>query len=657
MNRCLHITIHDNAGTLPRGVTPAPLSGWGSTDPGSSDVIALVDDPESSDVIAPVDDPSGIRFPSGGSGVFGTVAAATGSCGCCTTPASVGADTLRPFFRPRDYSGFVIVRMARGIEHDTARSLWQLAKRHEPKLAGLKAALEIPREAETVGRRRQRRERPQHFVSRPLVELPAPVRAEELDLIRLLEQTAATSPFPPRHSLTLYWRLDLRQHPGLVEVVAARLNRLAEVDLAYRELAATDPQTAAMDGKDFAEDQGYLSDAPMGIGASWAWKSLPAAPSPAFTICDLEQGWVLGHDDLKYPNAQPLVGTPLCGANRDADEPGCGHHGTAVLGILVATGSSSLGIKGAAAGLGSLKVASHYKAKNGGAKFAGTNGHVAEAILLVLNAKALTTGDVLLLEVQRGHLPAEVDEADFDAIRLASGLGVIVVEAAGNGGFDFDAYGDPSIGRSLHRGSPAFRDSGAILVGAARAGLPHDRALFSNYGSRLDCFGWGESVTTCGYGDLAGSHDNDYYTNRFSGTSSASAIVAGAAALLQSVHQACTGMQLEPRAIREILADSTTGTRQGPNVPGNIGVMPDLKAIVRNRLQLVPDVYLRRSIGDDGSASAAGDEISSSPDILISSQISSRKLGPETPNCDLSLRCGEPRGEPRGAGRAGRPRR
>src|SRR6185295_1758360 len=193
-------------------------------------------------------------------------------------------------------------------------------------------------------------------------------------------------------------------------------------------------------------------------------------------------------------------------------------------------------------------VTSHYDKD-------GHNGNVAAAIFQALSPAALDPlqpGDILLLEVQRGRLPAELEEEDLCAIRLAVGLGIIVIEAAGNGGFDLDAYSDPSNGRNLRRGDLRFRDSGAILVGAARAGLPHDRAPFSNYGSRLDCFGWGESVTTCGYGDLAGNIDTNYYTNRFAGTSSASPIVAGAAALLQSLHIDRTGDPLQPREMRSL---------------------------------------------------------------------------------------------------------
>ena len=255
--------------------------------------------------------------------------------------------------------------------------------------------------------------------------------------------------------------------------------------------------------------------------------------------------------------------------------------------------------------------------------FPGTSGHVAAAIVngLISDGKPtdrfLHPGDVLLLEVQRGLRPTEIDAADFDATRLASALGVIVVEPAGNGGFDLDRYVDPDTGVTLRRGGSGFSDSGAIVVGAARSSLPHDRASFSNFGSRLDCFAWGDSVTSCGYGNLAGNAPTDYYTNTFSGTSSASPIVAGAAALVQALHVEHAGFPLDPLAMRVVLADRATGTRQGPNVAGAIGVMPDLRRIVRGRLQLVPDVYMRRRVGDGGAQPYTGDEISSSPDIIL----------------------------------------
>lgn len=640
MNRCLHITINERPGAQPRRTTPY-LPGRSGTDPEENYVMPDPDDPEENYVMPDPDDPeekyvmpdpddpSRRYFPTYGSGGWGTAVMATPACSCapvCQGTATGKAATSHPFIGPRDYSGFVIVRMAPGIESG-AETLWKLAEEHT--LTGLQAVLELPVKAKANGEipEAQPDKPPQGTLdSKPLVELHGPLATEfaEADaayqtqlsreeMIHELERRTTSTAFPPLHSLASYWRLDLRQHPDLVEEAVARLNSLPEVGLAYRELAATDPQDSA-NGLLFSEDQGYLGDAPTGISASWARERLPPIPqenrgepneppSKKLTLCDLEQAWNLDHKDLK-----DLVVGPLFGLNRAQADNSLGHHGTAVLGQLAAAGSD-FGVQGVAAGRCRFVVTSHYNQD-------GSNGHVAKAIARAL-VQPLEKGDILLIEVQRGKLPAEVDEADFNAIRLATSLGIIVVEAAGNGGFDLDAYSDPATGRSLRRGDPRFQDSGAILVGAARAGLPHDRAPFSNYGSRLDCFGRGEAVTTCGYGDLAGTGVTDFYTNRFSGTSSASPIIAGAAALLQSLHETHTGERLKPQAMREILADPTTGTRQGPNVPGNIGVMPDLKAIVRDRLQLVPNVYLRRSIGDDGAPPAPGDEISSSPDIFV----------------------------------------
>jgi hypothetical protein len=648
-------------------------------DPETEYVLPPPDDPETEYVLPPPDDPSGGAYsygqPPGGPGAppwgpaVGTVHAwsgpAPGACCCCPPAEATTTAPARPGLAPGGYSGFVIVRLRQGVRSLKATDLWSLAG--ELGLTALKAVLELPVEkAEAPAPAAQAPQGPAprppadpavkppaggtagpavepvagppagSLVSRPLVELKGR-RVRELTLSDLwaLEARAAGSPFRPLHSLTAYWRLDLRPYPDRAEEVVGKLKRLAEVDLAYRELAATDPQltAAAPGGQAFAEDQGYLEDAPTGIGAAWAWQRL-AGTTAQLTLCDLEQHWRPDHQDLDTKVEKALA----YGANRAVDEGSPGHHGTAVLGQLAAAGGNLHGVQGAAADLGRFLLTSHYRSK--GEKeglppaqtphpFAGTNGHVAAAIANALVAPPagdplagkglvpLEAGDVLLLEVQRGLLPTEIDAADLDAIRLASALGVIVVEAAGNGGFDLDRYLDPDTGVALRRGDSRSRDSGAILVGAARAAVPHDRAPFSNHGSRLDCFGWGEAVTSCGYGDLAGSQETELYTNSFCGTSSAAPIIAGAAALVQALHEVGTGRRLEPRAMRAVLSDPSTGTRQGPGVGGHIGVMPDLKALVARRLQLVPDLYLRRHVGDDGGAPRAGGELSSSPDILL----------------------------------------
>jgi hypothetical protein len=671
MSHGLKITIHERAGAA-RQRSNSHFSGGSSEpgtdyvmpppeDPGTDYVMPPPEDPGTDYVMPPPEDPSAGSYilPSyGGPGALDTVVTvSTCDCGCgcgCGCKASAGqqaasgSSTSSSSGATRDYSGFVIVRLAEGVVGNSpAENLWTLAKTHSPELTELEAILELPIHPGTSGQptgsdsatrkaiptdvtatpsgassaSAPPQPPPGALVSRPLVEPQGlPNRQECLGRIRALESKAAISSLPPLHSLTAYWRIDLRQYPDLVDEVVKRLKNLAEVDLVYRELTAKDPGAV---GQLFADDQGYLSDAPVGISASWAWQSLANVTTQQLTICDLEQGWIQGHQDLNDNSGNPIVPTSnssskfIFGGNRAPGEGSNGYHGAAVLGQLAAIGT---GVKGAATGFARFLLTSHYRPLSDlPYPFAGTGGHVAGAIfqaLLRIGGQGVQAGDILLLEVQRDLLPTEVDEADFDAIRLATGLGVTVVEAAGNGGTDLDGYVVAETGRSLSRSSSAFKDSGAILVGAARAALPHDRAPFSNYGSRLDCFGWGETVTSCGFGDLAGTTVTSYYTNSFNGTSSASPIDTGAAALVQALYNSQTGSWLDPRALRTVLSDPSTGTRQGPNVPGFIGVMPDLRAIVRS-LGLVADIYMRRHLNDDGSLPSLRDEISSSPDILV----------------------------------------
>jgi subtilisin family serine protease len=147
-----------------------------------------------------------------------------------------------------------------------------------------------------------------------------------------------------------------------------------------------------------------------------------------------------------------------------------------------------------------------------------------------------------------------------------------VIEAAGNGGENLD---HSAYKRKFDR---SRRDSGAIMVGAGgppREGFTdRERLDFSNYGGRVDVQGWGRMVATLDYGDLQQcAGDDRHYTGQFSGTSSASPIVAGAAVLLQSVATA-KGKRLTPLEIRRVLAQ--TGSPQVNPDGENIGPRPDL---------------------------------------------------------------------------------
>jgi serine protease len=484
-------------------------------------------------------------------------------------PINVPLEVGRPA-----HSGFIILRLRADAVGRSFKTLADLC--HELKLSGLSAVLERFK-----------------LPSRALITAVKP------EVLRTLEERAQRTPFPPRHSLAAYWRLDARGLGDELDAALQALRRTPEVDIAYPEAPVTDPVVNPGDDT-FSTTQSYLDAAPSGIDARWAWTQANGEGG-GVRLVDLEQGWFLGHEDLPGP-------VLIFNDNRDGVGGYKGNHGTSVLGEMAGV-DNALGIVGIAPSLASVRVVSHYEAATNTAL------HVADAIVAAVAANPQP--HALLLEVQRNLLPTETDEGDFDAIRLAVASGVIVVEAGGNGNMDLDAWMDSSGQFALNRTDPAFRESGAIIVGAGQSALPHDRSGFSNFGSRVDCYGWGDSIVTAGYGDLsAGSGDNSTYTSLFGGTSGASPMVTGAAVILQGMYLANTGSLLSPTQMRLLLSDPATGTPQGGGVAGAIGVMPNLRGIVEDALGLVPDVYLRDAIGDTGVVPSGG-AISVSPDVIV----------------------------------------
>jgi subtilisin family serine protease len=373
--------------------------------------------------------------------------------------------------------------------------------------------------------------------------------------LRELEESAAEKKFAPRHRLSDYWRVDVRHTPERLDEIEETLRRLPDVDLIYRERTVSDP---VMPNDDvYSNLETFLDPAPIGIDARWVWTQSNGDGSGMHFI-DLEQGWIIGHEDLPAP-------TVIFNQNIDGKLGVVGNHGTAVLGIVAGVDNAK-GVIGIAPNVKTVRVVSHWNidpAKRGVAKA------LAAAIL------AQPPPHVILIETQTDgpYLPVETDAATFDAIRLAVSNGIVVVEAAANGNQNLDTILD--------------EDSGAILVGAGTAQSPHNRWLWgghqgSNFGSRVHCYAWGDSIVSAGYGDLGSGSGKYGYTKVFRGTSGASAIIAGCALLLQGLHVAAHGSPMLPEQMRDLLSNPDTGTAQGTAVPGHIGVMPDLKKIVEN---------------------------------------------------------------------------
>ncbi len=314
----------------------------------------------------------------------------------------------------------------------------------------------------------------------------------------------------------------------------------------------------------YDDRQGYRRA--LDIDAAWA---LPGGRGAGVTVADVEGEWNEKHEDLPGARITHVAG-------RRQRSAGWRAHGTAVLGVLAAS-DNGVGMLGLAPDVAAIKTASL--------------GGIGAARALYEAAEALSPGDVLVVELhgpgpnargrgQQGFVPMEWWQPEFDAIRFATHKGVIVVEAGGNGGEDLDA---PVYKRRFDR---SVRDSGAILVGAGAppgfAGVPERGRLdFSNYGSRVDVQGWGRLVATLDYGDLQGcATPARNYTAQFSGTSSASPVVAGAALAVQGAFKARTGRVLSPFEMRALLV--ATGTPQAgaharcrpPAADEHIGPLP-----------------------------------------------------------------------------------
>ena len=336
---------------------------------------------------------------------------------------------------------------------------------------------------------------------------------------------------------------------------------------------------------DLSARQIFLNAAPSGVDARWAWTQ-SGGRGRNIRIIDVEGNWRFTHEDLTQSQGGIVAGTPLAGVDWT-------NHGTAVLGEYSGD-VNTVGI----VGIASQAVAS-----------AVSHGTIGSAAAINQAASRLRAGDIILLEMhrpgprfafasradQRGYIAVEWWPDDFAAILNATSRGIIVVEAAGNGAENLDdalyqtpASGFPTGWRNSFR--RANRDSGAIVVGAGAPppgthgrnhGPDRSRLDFSNWGALIDAQGWGREVTSCGYGDLQGGSNEDlWYTDTFSGTSSASPIVTGVIACIQGMAKARGRPVLTPAQVRNCLRSTGSPQQDAPARPATqrIGNRPDLRA-------------------------------------------------------------------------------
>jgi hypothetical protein len=287
-------------------------------------------------------------------------------------------------------------------------------------------------------------------------------------------------------------------------------------------------------------------------------------------VCDLEYSWDYDHADVsKALNSQ--INVNVADPFNDTD------HGTAVIGMLVAD-DNGWGITGMCKDA-TLRTCGTFFGipptwNPGGAILVAISQLPPSATILLeqqwnYNNPNTPGDDFIPVEWFTNTFPsAQTANAVYSAIQLAAANNIYVVEAAGNGGYDLNSL--------VFAG-----ESGATIVGAGGAypgGLGNagnlERLAFSSFGFRVNVQGWGENVTTTGYGNLYSEvgTDNYDYTASFGGTSSASAHVA-AAMVCYSAFRTPSGL-LSPLAMRDRFILS--GTPQMFGNPGHIGPRPDL---------------------------------------------------------------------------------
>jgi subtilisin family serine protease len=205
--------------------------------------------------------------------------------------------------------------------------------------------------------------------------------------------------------------------------------------------------------------------------------------------------------------------------NEPSDDNDTSYHGTHVAGIISARGNNSVGITGVcwSASLMILKILDedgigYLSSELAAIQYAMDNG--AKIINLSLGAPGYS-------------------ESEYEAIKSARDAGVLVIAAAGNGGYDSIGDDNDETDTAEYPASYSLDNIISVTATDENDGLPS----WANYGlSSVDVAAPGVDI----YGTKAG---NEY--QYLSGTSMATASVSGLAALVWAYHGGLTSAQVK----------------------------------------------------------------------------------------------------------------
>lgn len=349
------------------------------------------------------------------------------------------------------------------------------------------------------------------------------------------------------------------------------LLKLELVQTCYYEPIAV-PATCGVDTApvtpSWVTSQDYREAAPTGIDINYAWShdSNYGNGTSSYWFQDLEWGWCEDHED--FASTFSIRNPPDSGVADDFN------HGTAVVSIVGACDDGK-GMTGLVPDVRlTTRVVSNYATTADALTAIGSDLVTGETYLIEMHGQGPDPGTTCTCNCgQFRYIAMEYWTANYNAILANSTNGRFCIEAAGNGSMDLDWAG---YGGAFDLGT---RDSQAIVVGAGTSGATHNPECWTNHGSRISAQGWGDSVYAAGYGDLFNQTScQQDYTAGFSGTSSASPIVTGAAISLALIHLGQEGSYPSPTTLRSRL--TINGTPQTTDFSREINVLPNMKGIL-----------------------------------------------------------------------------
>ncbi|MGK5631862.1 S8 family peptidase [Streptomyces sp. URMC 123] len=323
------------------------------------------------------------------------------------------------------------------------------------------------------------------------------------------------------------------RHQGkVVHVYSAALNGFsARMSQEQARRLAADPRVA------YVEQDSKVSISDTQSGATWGidridQRNLPLSGTYTYNttasnvrIYVIDTGVRTSHQDF---GGRASVGTDTVGDGQNGKD--CHGHGTHVAGT---TAGTLYGVAKGAKVVGVRVLNCQGSGSNSG----------------VIAGVDWVTGNAVKPAVANMSLGGGANTSLDNAVKKSVTSGISYAIAAGNGNF----LGQPQNACGY---SPA-RVPEAITVGATDR--TDRRASFSNFGTCLDLFAPGVSVTSAW-------KDSDTATNTISGTSMAAPHAAGAAALYLAGHPTATPAQVRDALVAGATPDVVTDPRTGsPN--------------------------------------------------------------------------------------------